>query len=67
MELKKGETFASLLNIHGGDIHVVPTHLDFVFFLLINCKCMVCLRRCIVVTIDGALYDVEVKDWKPLV
>jgi len=26
-ELKKGETFASLLNIHGGDIRVVPTHL----------------------------------------
>ena len=28
-ELKKGETFASLLNIHGGDIRVVPTHLFF--------------------------------------
>jgi hypothetical protein len=28
-ELKKGETFASLLNIHGGDIRVVPTHLVF--------------------------------------
>jgi len=27
MELKKGETFASLLNIHRGDIRVVPTHL----------------------------------------
>jgi len=26
-ELKKGETFASLLNIHGGGILVVPTHL----------------------------------------
>ena len=26
-ELKKGETFASLLNIQGGDIHVVLTHL----------------------------------------
>jgi small neutral amino acid transporter SnatA (MarC family) len=26
-ELKKGETFASLLNIHDGDIRVVPTHL----------------------------------------
>jgi hypothetical protein len=26
-ELKKGEAIASLLNIHGGDIHVVPTHL----------------------------------------
>ena len=26
-ELKKGETFASLLNIHGGDIRVVPTNL----------------------------------------
>ena len=26
-ELNKGETFASLLNIHGGDIHVIPTHL----------------------------------------
>ena len=26
-ELKMGETFASLLNIHGGDIRVVPTHL----------------------------------------
>ena len=28
-ELKKGETFASLLNIHGGDIRVVPTHLVY--------------------------------------
>ena len=28
-ELKKGETFASLLNIHGGDIRVIPTHLVF--------------------------------------
>ena len=26
-ELKKSETFASLLNIHGGVIHVVLTHL----------------------------------------
>jgi len=26
-ELKKGEIFASLLNIQGGDIRVVPTHL----------------------------------------
>jgi len=26
-ELKKGETFASILNIHGEDIRVVPTHL----------------------------------------
>jgi hypothetical protein len=26
-ELKKGETFASLLNIHGGDIRVVTRHL----------------------------------------
>ena len=26
-ELEKDETFASLLNIHGGDIRVVPTHL----------------------------------------
>ena len=26
-ELIKGEKFASLLNIHGGDIRVVPTHL----------------------------------------
>ena len=26
-ELKKGETFESLLNIHGVDIRVVPTHL----------------------------------------
>jgi hypothetical protein len=32
MELEKGETFASLLNIHTGDIHVVPTHLVFPFF-----------------------------------
>ena len=32
----------------------------FVFFLLINCKYMVCSRRCIVVTIDGASYDVDV-------
>jgi hypothetical protein len=29
-ELKKGETFASLLNIDGGDIRVVPTHLVFI-------------------------------------
>jgi len=29
-ELKKGETFANLLNIHGGDIHVVPTHLVYI-------------------------------------
>ena len=28
-ELKKGETFASLLNIHGRDIRVVVTHLVF--------------------------------------
>jgi hypothetical protein len=28
-ELKKGETSANLLNIHGGDIRVVPTHLFF--------------------------------------
>jgi hypothetical protein len=31
-ELEKGETFASLLNIHTGDIHVVPTHLVFPLF-----------------------------------
>jgi hypothetical protein len=31
-ELKRGETFASLLNIHGGDIRVVPTHLVFLLF-----------------------------------
>jgi hypothetical protein len=30
------------------------------FFLLIHCKYMVCSRRCIVVTIDGASYDVDV-------
>jgi hypothetical protein len=29
-ELKEGETFASLLNIHGGDIRVVPT-LSFLY------------------------------------
>ena len=28
-ELKKGETFASVRNIHSGDIRVVPTHLGF--------------------------------------
>jgi len=28
-ELKKDETFASLLNIHGGNIRVVLTHLVF--------------------------------------
>ena len=28
-ELKKDETYASLLNIHGGNIRVVPTHLVF--------------------------------------
>ena len=32
-ELEKGETFASLLNIHAGDIHVAPTHLVFLFFV----------------------------------
>ena len=32
--IKKGETFASLLNIHGGDIRVVPTHLVRFFLLL---------------------------------
>ena len=26
-ELKKVETFANILNIHGGDIRGVPTHL----------------------------------------
>ena len=34
----------------------------FSFLLLINCKYMVCSRRCIVVTIDGASYDVDVDD-----
>jgi hypothetical protein len=29
MELKKGETFASLLKIHCGDIRIVPTHLVY--------------------------------------
>jgi hypothetical protein len=32
-KLKKGETFASLLNIHGGDIRFVLTHLVFLFFI----------------------------------
>jgi len=32
--IKKGETFASLLNIHGGDIRIVPTHLVFALLLL---------------------------------
>ena len=35
-ELAQGETFASLLNIHAGDIHVVPTHLVFLFFVREN-------------------------------
>ena len=35
-ELKKGETFASLLNIHGGDIRVVLTHLVFIKFYAPN-------------------------------
>jgi hypothetical protein len=30
-KLQSGETFASLLNIHSGDIRVVPTHLVFVY------------------------------------
>ena len=30
-ELKKGETFVTLLNIHGRDIRVVPTHLFFLY------------------------------------
>jgi len=40
----------------------------FYFFLLITCKYMVCSHRCIVVTIDGALYDVDVDKqyWPPL-
>ena len=32
----------------------------FTVLLLINCEYMVCSRRCIVVTIDGASYDVDV-------
>ena len=32
----------------------------FLLFLLINCKYMVCSRRGIIVTIDGALYNVDV-------
>ena len=35
-ELKKGETFASLLNIHGRDIRVVLTHLVFIKFYAPN-------------------------------
>ena len=38
----------------------------FLFCLLINCKYMVCSRRCIVVTIDGASYDVDVPTFVPL-
>jgi hypothetical protein len=34
----------------------------YIFLLLINCKYMVCSRRCIVVTIDGASYDVDVEN-----
>jgi hypothetical protein len=34
--------------------------LTLFFGLLINCKYIVCSRRCIVVTIDGASYDVDV-------
>ena len=34
-ELKKFETFASLLNIHGGDIRVIPTHLVFTCIYLL--------------------------------
>ena len=34
-----GETFVSLLNIHGGDIRVVPTHLVFRWYgnSVVNC------------------------------
>ena len=32
----------------------------FFFLLLIDCKYMVCSHRCIVVTIDGTSYDVDV-------
>jgi hypothetical protein len=37
LALQKGETIASLLNIHGGDIRVVPTHLFFLLLFLIKC------------------------------
>ena len=36
-ELKQGETFSSLLNIHGGDIRVVPTHLVWTKYLEMKC------------------------------
>ena len=36
-ELKKYETFASLLNIHGGDIRVVPAHLVWTKYLEMKC------------------------------
>ena len=42
-ELKKGETFASLLNIHDGDIRVVPTHL----FFSVNSLIKSLLEKCI--------------------
>ena len=35
-KLKNGETFASLLNIHSGDICVVPTHLVQGFKLAVS-------------------------------
>jgi hypothetical protein len=44
-ELKKGETFASLLNIHGRDIRVVPTHLVFHY------DCKISLRSLLINTI----------------
>ena len=35
MRAKKGERFASLLNIHGGDIRVVQTHLAMFYIMSI--------------------------------
>ena len=40
-------------------LYIICKYVTF-FFFFINCKYMACSRRCIVVTIDGASYDVDV-------
>jgi hypothetical protein len=48
------------LHLNSFPFYIYVNTLFFSFLLLINCKYMVCSRRCIVVTIDGASYDVDV-------
>jgi energy-converting hydrogenase Eha subunit E len=53
-ELKKGETFVSLLNIHGGDIRVVPTH------LVLNSYILHVHVHCIFITVKHTIKRVRV-------